>query len=177
MSNLVVNKLSEFLSKVIKDYTKEHLNVSLLKGEIYLKDFEVDVNVINIYVEHYVPFLHVTKATVSDVKLSLPDVFHLSSKATLIEIGHVEIECHQRDFTKPPATELVEDDEWFLAPSANPDEKDNYGLIKKVIDGCRIETDCIHAKLFLNGLPSNDDKDKPQFHTNWFGKNVDPLKY
>ena len=124
MSNLVVNKLSEFLSKVIKNYTKEHLNVSLLKGEIYLKDFEVDVNVINIYVEHYVPFLHVTKASVSDVKLSLPDVFHLSTKPTVIQIGHVEIECDQRDFRKPSAKELVDDDFFLTASVQTGDDKE-----------------------------------------------------
>ena len=123
MSNLVVNKLSEFLSKIIKNYNTEQLNVSLLKGEIYLKDFEVDVNVINIYVEHYVPFLNITKATVSDVKLKLPDVFHLSSKPTVIQIGHVEIECHQRDFSKPSAKDLIDDD-FFLTASNAPDDSE-----------------------------------------------------
>ena len=122
MSNLVVNKLSEFLSKVIKDYTKEHLNVSLLKGEIFLKDFEVDVNVINVYVEFYVPFLYITKASVSDVKLSLPDVFHLSAKPTVIQIGSVSIECQQRDFSKPSARDLLGDDDFLLTASADDNE-------------------------------------------------------
>ena len=129
MSNIVVNKLSEFLSKIIKDYSKEQLNVSLLKGEIYLKDFEVNVNVINIYVEHYVPFLNVTKASVSDVKVCLPDVFHLSSKPTVIQIGHIEVECIQRDFTKPSAREIVGDDDFFLTPDQTSQQTDDKELI------------------------------------------------
>eukprot|EP01084_Bolivina_argentea_P294087 505936_1 len=177
MSNLVVNKLSEFLSKIILNYSKDVLNVSLLKGEIDLKDFEVDVNVINIYVEHYIPFVHITKASISDVKLALPDVFHLSTKPTIIEIGHVEIECVQRDFSKPAAITLVEDADFFLTASSTPDDKDNYGLIKKVIDGCRVLIDCIHLKFSLNGLPTTDDKIGPKFNANWFGKNVDISKY
>lgn len=128
MSNIVVNKLSEFLSKIIKDYSKESLNVSLLKGEIYLKDFEVNVNVINIYVEHYVPFLNITKASVSDVKLCLPDVFHLSSKPTVIQIGHVEVECIQRDFSKPSAKEIVGDDDFFLTPDQTQAQTDDKEL-------------------------------------------------
>lgn len=141
MSNLVVNKLSEFLSKVIKNYTKEHLNVSLLKGEIFLKDFEVDVNVINVYVEFYVPFLKITKASVSDVKLSLPDVFHLSAKPTVIQIGSVSIECQQRDFSKPSARELLGDDDFLLTASASsPDDNELRFRLKPTLYSETIKT-------------------------------------
>ena len=129
MANLVVNKLSEFLSKIIKNYSKEQLDVKLLKGEIELRDFEVDVNVINIYVEHYVPFLNITKAKVSDVKVGLPDLFHITGKPTIITIGHVEVECIQRDFSKPSAKELVDDKEgFFLTPDASQPETDDKEL-------------------------------------------------
>ena len=92
--------------------------------KINLKDFEVDVNVVNVYVEHYCPFLNVSKISVSDVKLSLPDVFHLSTKPTIIQIGHIDIECHQRDFGKPSAKELVGDTDFFLTASNEPTEKE-----------------------------------------------------
>ncbi|ETO26241.1 hypothetical protein RFI_10900 [Reticulomyxa filosa] len=39
MSNIVVEKLSAFLAKIIKDYSKKQLDVSLLKGSVQLKDF------------------------------------------------------------------------------------------------------------------------------------------
>eukprot|EP00485_Elphidium_margaritaceum_P001967 CAMPEP_0202698140 /NCGR_PEP_ID=MMETSP1385-20130828/11417_1 /ASSEMBLY_ACC=CAM_ASM_000861 /TAXON_ID=933848 /ORGANISM="Elphidium margaritaceum" /LENGTH=1549 /DNA_ID=CAMNT_0049354771 /DNA_START=775 /DNA_END=5424 /DNA_ORIENTATION=- len=177
MSNLLVNKLSEFLSKVIKDYSKEQLNVSLLKGQIHLKDFEVDVNVINIYVEHYLGFLHINKLSVSDVRLSLPDVFHLSTKPTVISIGHIDIDCGQRDYTQPTAREIVGDDDFFLTASApSTEDKDSYNLIKKVIDGARIEIDCIHIRLSLDGFPSEHESNAAQFHSNWFGS-IDREKF
>lgn len=123
MTNLVVNKLSEFLSKIIINYSTDQLTVSLLKGEVHLRDFEVDVNVVNIYVEYYIPFLHVTKVSVSDVKLSLPDVFHISSKPSVVEIGHIDIECTQRDFTAKSAAETLGDD-FPLASTQAYDEKE-----------------------------------------------------
>merc|ERR1712129_5092 len=44
--------------------------------------------------------------------------------------------------------------------------------------GCRVEIDCIHAKLSLNGLPNDDeDKSQPKFDNNWFGKNVNSEKF
>ena len=52
----------------------------------------------------------------------------------------------------------------------------NYGLIKKVIDGCRVVIDRVHAKLSLDGLPSADDSNRPSFSSNWFGK-VDPAQF
>ena len=52
----------------------------------------------------------------------------------------------------------------------------SYNLIKKVIDGCRVEIDCIHLKLALDGLPSAESANVPKFHNNWFGKQT-PEKF
>ncbi|ETO13772.1 hypothetical protein RFI_16171 [Reticulomyxa filosa] len=114
MSNIVVEKLSGFLSKVIKNYSKKQLDVSLIKGSVQLKDFgkdfwkkssvgqtEIDVNVVNIYMESYVPFLEVTKLKVSDVTVQLPNYVAIKKNATVVKIGQIEMECIQRDFSKP----------------------------------------------------------------------------
>ena len=171
MANLVVNYLSVWLSKIIKNYSSDQLNVSLLKGEVNLRDFEVDVNVINVYSEAYVPFLRITKLKVSDVGIKLPTLLGLKNKPTLVTIGHIDIECIQRDFSQPSAMELVGKD-WLdmtqqasEAAMADPDNE-VYGLIKKVIDGVRIEIDSIHVVLKLDGLPRDNPANpkKKQFN-------------
>ena len=47
-----------------------------------------------------------------------------------------------------------------------------------MIDGCRVEIDCIHMRLTLDGFPSQDGKDgAPKFHSNWFGKHQNTDKF
>ena len=169
MSNLIAAYLSQWLSKVIKNYTCDQLNVSLKKGKVNLEDFEVDVNVVNIYLQKYIPFLKISKIAVSNALLELPSYLQIKKQPIIVRIGDVDVELTQHDFTQPSAIEVVRK-EWF-EPTSHPKLLNRLnGIIRKIIDGVRIEINSIHLVCKLDGLPcetninTNNDETK-QFDT------------
>ena len=128
-------------------------------------------------------------------------------KSTIVQIGSVRIEAKQRDFNKPSAKQKL-GNRWPLFDdistskdnktknsaknksnnkSNNNNNNDNndedttgYGIMRKIIDGIKINIDLIQMRIFLNGLPqmNPNDKEAKIERERWFGKhNANDKKY
>eukprot|EP01027_Heterolobosea_sp_BB2_P010214 GEZU01015015.1.p1 GENE.GEZU01015015.1~~GEZU01015015.1.p1 ORF type:complete len:247 (-),score=47.44 GEZU01015015.1:12-752(-) len=145
MERIVNSTLGRYFSVFIKNYSKNALNLNVMKGEGELKNLEINEDVIQEILP--IAFLEVKRAYVNKLSIKLPSLTRLSNDPIVIVIDRVQIEIEEPIKGRPLRTPLMN---FLNAMSAGKTKTDKtakkaaaYGYVDKIIDGIRVEINSI----------------------------------
>jgi len=155
-SSILYKAWEKYLSVLFKNFKPDNLELSLLKGEIELRDLELADDVVQLLLAF--PQLRVRRALCNCIRVQVPWT-RLKQEPVVIWIDEIEINiADPGDEKEVPISDGLSKILTSLnskpKPAPQSDKPTQYGLMEKIIDGLRLEIVSMHITVHTDANTS-----------------------
>eukprot|EP00698_Gefionella_okellyi_P000199 TRINITY_DN10174_c0_g1_i1.p1 TRINITY_DN10174_c0_g1~~TRINITY_DN10174_c0_g1_i1.p1 ORF type:complete len:1378 (-),score=349.79 TRINITY_DN10174_c0_g1_i1:71-4204(-) len=157
MASLIAKKVNEAAGLFIKNFSQRNLDISLLKGDVEVKDIELNPDVFQELIG-LPPSLRLKRATCSSVKVKLPSVLKITQKPVEVIVDKIDVVLAEpveltalgtafADWNNRKRLAKLKKHEGAEAKPKKPKKPGKRGFLENLIDGVTVIVNEVHMRV------------------------------